>query len=58
MLVTLKDLQYLAECFGLPCIIQGSEITIIGEKRLLVFKRQENNQCQLTSQAQKEQFNS
>lgn len=50
--VTLQDLIKLSEEFGLPCIVRNKEITIIGEKTVLVFKykQEEKNQCQLIHQ--------
>jgi len=45
--VPMRDILHLAELFGLPCIIRSTEITIMGEKKLIVFKRQERDICQL-----------
>lgn len=44
--IKLKEIQELAKEFFLPCVTRKDEVTIIGEKYLIIFKRQENT-CQL-----------
>lgn len=46
-LVRVEDLLYLAACFNLPCIVRDTEITVMGTKQILIFKRQEKETCQL-----------
>lgn len=46
-LILISDLQNLSDHFSLPCIVREDEVTIIGTLKLLVFKRQEKNTCQL-----------
>jgi hypothetical protein len=42
-----KWIKSLASDFGLPCIENKNNLTIVGEKQLLIFKKQEETQCQL-----------
>lgn len=45
--IDVKELIELAEEFSLPCIEREYEITVCGESTFLIFKREENNTCQL-----------
>lgn len=43
----IQDIIKLAEGLNLPYILREEELTICGELQLIVFKRQENNTCQV-----------
>lgn len=45
--VAIRELLQIAEELSLACIVRATEITVFGTKQLLIFKRQENETCQL-----------
>ena len=46
--IGIRCLVELAEDFGLSCIEDKDSVTVVGETKLLIFTKEENNQCQLT----------
>lgn len=46
-LVSVDDLMYLADQYGLPVMIRKGEILVIGVEKTLIFNRVEKNLCQL-----------
>ena len=46
-LVSVDDLIYLADQYGLPVMIRKGEILVIGVEKTLIFNRVEKNLCQL-----------
>lgn len=45
--VAIHELLQIAEELSLACIVRATEITVMGVKQILIFKRQENETCQL-----------
>lgn len=46
-IIEIQYLMELAEELGLPCIENNNSLTVVGEKQLLIFNKQEEHKCQL-----------